>query len=118
MRNGCVRQCRVGSRFQGRTSTLRSRDAFGRVVQERQVFSQVPCPQIRLCGLWLEKSGFNVGDVLTVHVADGQIVLRKEVGPDAVGVRAMAVSQVHGPSPGLGGLSLVEGRAEAARQGV
>jgi hypothetical protein len=49
------------------------------VVRERQVFTQVSCPQIRLCGLWLEESGFNVGDVLTVHVADGQITLRKEV---------------------------------------
>ncbi len=118
MRNGCVRRCKVGSRFQERTCTLRSRDADGRVVKEHQVFTQVSCPQIRLCGLWLEESGFNVGDVLTVHVADGQIILRKEVDPNAVGVRAVAAGQVDGPSAGVGGLSLVEGRAEAARQGV
>ena len=35
MRNGSVRRCKVGSRFQERTSTLRSRDADGRVVRER-----------------------------------------------------------------------------------
>ena len=73
---------------------------------------------IRLCGLWLEESGFNVGDVLTVHVADGQIILRREVSPDAVGVCAVAAGQVDGPSAGVGGLSLVEGRPQAARQGV
>ncbi len=118
MRNGRVRRCKVGSRFQGRRCTLRSMDADGRVVKERQVFTQVPCPQIRLCGLWLEASGFNVGDVLTVHVADGQIILRKEVSPDVVGVRQVAAGQDDGPSAGVGGLSLVEGRAQAARQGI
>jgi hypothetical protein len=113
MRNGCVRMCKVGLRFQGRTSTLRSRDPHGQVVRERQVLTQVSCPQIRLCGLWLEKSGFHVGDVLTVHVADGQIILRKEVNPDAMGVQPVGGGQGDGPSAGLGGLSLVEGRAEA-----
>ena len=114
MRNGSVRKCTVGQRCQERTSTLRTRDAWGMVQSQRKVSSLVPCPMIRLCGFWLEDAGFEVGDVLTVHVADGQILIRKEVSPDAVRVCAVAGGQGDGPAAGVGGLSLVEGRPEAA----
>ena len=118
MRNGSVRRCTVGQRCQERTCTLSTRDAWGMVQSQRKVSSLIPCPMIRLCGFWLEDAGFDVGDVLTVHVADGQILIRKEVSPDAVGVCAVAGGQADGPAAGVGRVSLVEGRPEAASSGV
>lgn len=34
-------------------------------------------PQLRLAGRWLEACGFRVGDVLTVSVEDGAVVLTR-----------------------------------------
>ena len=118
MRSSSVRQCKVGYRVQGRTRTLRSQDAFGRVLAQRRVFAQVSCPLIRLCGFWLEEAGFQVGDRLMVQVEDGQILLRREVSSDEMGVQEVGSGQVDGSKAGVGGLSLVEGRAEASRKGV
>ena len=118
MRNSSVRRCKVGQRCQERTSTLSTRDAWGMVQSQRKISSLVPCPMIRLSGFWLEDAGFDVGDVLTVHVADGQILIRKEVSPDAVRVCAVAGGQTNGPAAGVGGLSLVEGRPEAVSSRV
>jgi hypothetical protein len=118
MRESGVRELTVGYRVQGRTRTLRSRDADGRVLASRQVSVLVSCPQIRLGGFWLEAAGFHVGDRVTVRVADGQIVIGKEVRSDEMAVPGVGPGQVDGEEAGVGGLSLVEGRVAEGREGV
>lgn len=36
-------------------------------------------PAILLCGEWLAKYNFNIGDHINVEVSDGQLVVKKEL---------------------------------------
>lgn len=33
-------------------------------------------PELRLCGVWLERSGFNVGDDVQITVKDQEIIIK------------------------------------------
>ena len=41
-----------------------------------------PHPVIRIAGQYLEKFGFNIGDVVEVEIADGRIMVRKLAEPE------------------------------------
>ncbi|HUI28973.1 MAG TPA: SymE family type I addiction module toxin [Candidatus Acidoferrales bacterium] len=41
-----------------------------------------PHPVIRIAGKYLERFGFNIGDVVEVEIADGRIMVQKLSEPD------------------------------------
>lgn len=49
--------------------------------KRRLTVTRKPCekivPFINISGLWLEKAGFNVGDIVELDVTDGKIVIRR-----------------------------------------
>jgi hypothetical protein len=44
---------------------------------ERLYTNWTKVPQIRLCGAWLKKAGFDEGTVVEVEIHDNQLIIKK-----------------------------------------
>ena len=38
-------------------------------------------PELRLCGIWLERSGFKVGEQVQITIHEGEIIIKPESEP-------------------------------------
>jgi toxic protein SymE len=51
--------------------------------QDRMYHRYVICPEIRLCGQWLQQMGFRCGHHVTVQLGPGQLIITLNPGQEA-----------------------------------